>query len=527
LADYIIVGAGSAGCVLANRLSADPNTEVVLLEAGGPDSDPYIRAPGGHRNLMLSGRYDWGYHTVAQPECQNRDFYWPRGKVLGGSSSINGMVYMRGDPSDFDRWAQMGNQGWSYADVLPYFKRAEGYEGGESDVHGGSGPLKTSKVKGFHPLSKAWIDAGVAAGYPYNDDFNSAEQEGFGPLYSTIFKGKRASSACSYLRPVRNRPNLNVIVNAQATRVILEKGRAVGVEMIRDGRLEVLRADREVVLSGGAINSPHLLQLSGIGNAKHLRSAGIEVQHELKGVGENLQDHLAVAVRQRTSGPYSTLGLLHPLRVALGMAQYALFGSGPGSHSGFQAIACLKTRPDIVAPDIQIHFMTLLYADHGREIINQHGFQPLVNIQRPESIGNVRAISADPLVHPAIDPRYLSEHTDLVTLRDGIKIVREVIAQEPLNKFRGSEHTPGAGVKTDAAIDSFIRAACTTQYHPTSTCKMGKDDMAVVDDRLKVHGLEGLRVVDASIMPKIVSANTNAATIMIAEKAADCILAAA
>jgi choline dehydrogenase len=524
MADFIIIGAGSAGCVLANRLSADPNVNVVLLEAGGPDTNPYIRAPGGHRNLMLSGKFDWGYHTVAQPECDGRTFYWPRGKVLGGSSSINGMVYMRGDPSDFDRWAQLGNRGWSYADVLPYFKRAEGYEGGEDVFHGGSGPLKTSKVKAFHPLSKAWIDAGIAAGYPYNDDFNTDKQEGFGPLYSTIHKGIRASSAWSYLRPVRNRPNLEVIVKAHAARIIIESDRAVGVEYIRDGRRELLRADREVILSGGAINSPHLLQLSGIGNPQHLRTAGIEVRHELKGVGENLQDHLAVAMRQLTTGTHSTLSHLNPARVGLSMLQYALFRSGAGAHSGFQAIACLKTRPDVVAPDIQIHFMTLLYSDHGREIIRQHGFQPLVNIQRPESTGFIRAVSADPLVHPAIDPRYLSASSDLVVLREGIKIVREVIAQKPLDRFRGAEHTPGAGAKSDAEVDAFVRQACVTQYHPTSTCKMGDDEMAVVDDRLRVRGLRGLRVADASVMPKIVSANTNAATIMIAEKASDYIL---
>lgn len=525
MADYIIVGAGSAGCVLANRLSADPHAKVVLLEAGGADTDPYIRAPGGHRNLMLSGRYDWGYNTLPQAECGGRSFYWPRGKVLGGSSSVNGMVYMRGDATDFDRWAQMGNRGWSHADVLPYFKRAEGYEGGEDAFHGGGGPLKTSKVRSYHPLSKAWLDAGVAAGYPFNDDFNAADQEGFGPLYSTIHKGVRASSAWSYLRPVRNRPNLEVIVKAHATRVILEGDRAVGVEFIRDGRREVLRADREVILSGGAINSPHLLQLSGIGNPDHLRAAGIEVRHDLKGVGENLQDHLAIAMRQLTSGPHSTLNLLNPLRVGLGMLQYALFRSGPGSHSGFQAIACLKTRPDVVAPDIQVHFMTLLYADHGREIIPQHGFQPLINIQRPESVGHVRAVSADPLVHPAIDPRYLTAKSDLVALRDGIRMVREVIAQKPFDRYRGAEHTPGAAVKSDEEIDAFIRQACVTQYHPTSSCKMGHDEMAVVDDRLRVRGLRGLRVADASVMPKIVSANTNAATIMIAEKASDCILA--
>ena len=523
MADFIIIGAGSAGCVLANRLSAVPDTTVVLLEAGGPDSSPYIRAPGGHRNLMLSGRYDWGYHTTAQPECDNRTFYWPRGKVLGGSSSINGMVYMRGDPSDFDRWAQLGNRGWSYADVLPYFKRAEGYEGGEDAFHGGSGPLKTSKVASYHPLSKAWIEAGVAAGYPFNDDFNTDRQEGFGPLNSTIHRGLRASSAWSYLRPVRGRSNLKVIVKAQATRIILEKGRAVGVEYIVDGRREVIHADREIILSGGAVNSPHLLQLSGIGNPEHLRAAGIAVHHDLPGVGENLQDHLAVALRRLTSGPYSTLSQLNPIRMGLSTLEYALFRSGAGAHSGFQAIACLKTHPGAVAPDIQVHFMTLLYSDHGREIINQHGFQILVNIQRPQSVGNVRSISADPLAKPAIDPRYLTAQADLATLRDGIKMVREVVLQKPLDRFRGAEHTPGSHVVADADIEAFVRRACVTQYHPTGTCKMGSDDLSVVDDRLAVHGIEGLRVVDASVMPSIVSANTNAATIMIAERASDII----
>lgn len=524
MADFIIVGAGSAGCVLANRLSADPAIKVVLVEAGGNDSSPYIRAPGGHRNLMLSGRYDWGYNTVPQPNCENQRFYWPRGKVLGGSSSVNGMVYLRGDPSDFDVWSQMGNRGWSYAECLPYFKKAEGYEGGESKFHGGSGPLKTSKVKDIHPLSQAWMDAGVAAGYPYNDDFNTDQQEGFGPLYSTIHDGKRASSAWSYLRPVRSRPNLTVITNAHVTKVIIEKLRAVGIQYVEGGVAKEIRATREVILSGGAVNSPHLLQLSGIGNADHLRAAGVAVLHDLKGVGENLQDHLAVPFRQLTSGPFSTLSLLNPMRVGLAMLEYALFRRGPGAHSGFQALSCIKTRPEVAAPDIQIHFMTLLYTDHGRKIIDQHGVQPLINIQRPESKGTVKIVSADPLAHPEIDPRYLSERVDLETLREGVKIVRNVMAQKPFDSFRGKELTPGADVSTDAEIDSFIRKNCVTQYHPVGSCKMGHDDLAVVDDRLRVRGVDGLRVVDASIMPRLVSANTNAPTIMIAERASDFIL---
>lgn len=524
MADFIIVGAGSAGCVLANRLSADPAIKVVLVEAGGPDSNPYIRAPGGHRNLMLSGRYDWGYNTVPQPHCDNQTFYWPRGKVLGGSSSVNGMVYLRGDPSDFDMWSQLGNRGWSYTECLPYFKRSEGYEGGESRFHGGSGPLKTSKVKEMHPLSRAWIDAGLAAGYPYNDDFNTDRQEGFGPLYSTIHDGKRASSAWSYLRPVRNRPNLKVITNAQVTKVIIDKLRAVGIEYLDRGVKKEIRAGREVILSGGAVNSPHLLQLSGIGNPEHLSAAGVKVLHDLKGVGENVQDHLAVPFRQLTSGPYSTLSLLNPAKVGLAMLQYAMFRTGPGAHSGFQALSCIKTRPEVIAPDIQIHFMTLLYTDHGREIIKQHGVQPLINIQRPESKGTIRITSDDPLAHPAIDPRYLSEKEDLITLREGVKIVREVMAQKPFDKYRGAELTPGPQVRTDAEIDSFIKKACVTQYHPVGSCKMGMDDMAVVDDRLRVRGIAGLRVVDASIMPRLVSANTNAPTMMIAEKASDFIL---
>jgi choline dehydrogenase len=524
MADYVIVGAGSAGCVLANRLSADSNIKVVLLEAGGNDTSPYIRAPGGHRNLMLSGRYDWGYNTLPQRQCENQRFYWPRGKVLGGSSSINGMVYLRGDPSDFDLWTQIGNRGWSYQDCLPFFKKSEGYEGGESEFHGGSGPLKTSKVKTMHPLSKAWIEAGIAAGYPYNDDFNTDEQEGFGPLYSTIHEGKRASSAWSYLRPVKHRKNLTVLTGAQATKIVLENGRAVGVQYLRNAAVQEVRAEREVILAGGAINSPQLLQLSGIGDADHLKMAGVAVCHDLKGVGENLQDHLAVPFRQLTSRPVSTLSTINPLQVGLAMLQYGLLRTGPGAHSGFQALSCIKTRPDLVAPDIQVHFMTLLYTDHGREIIPRHGFQPLINIQRPASRGTVRIVSSDPLEHPAIDPRYLSEREDLDTLSTGIKVVRDIVAQKPFDRFRGEELSPGRNVTSDADIGHYIRRHCVTQYHPVGTCKMGSDEMAVVDDRLRVRGVDGLRVADASIMPRLVSANTNASTIMIAEKASDYIL---
>jgi choline dehydrogenase len=522
--DYIIIGAGSAGCVLANRLSADPAVQVVLLEAGGKDISPFIHMPAGYRQLMISGAVDWGYHTVPQKHCHGRTFFWPRGKVLGGSSSINGMVYIRGHASDFDVWAQKGNPGWSYADVLPYFKRAETWEFGEDEYHGGSGPLRTSRVKEFHPLARAFFAAAQQAGYPRIPDVNVAEPEGFGPLDSTISGGRRSSTAYCYLKPALARPNLTVVTRAHASRVIVEGGRAVGVEYVENGQVKLLRAEREVILSGGAINSPQLLQLSGIGDGDHLRSVGIRTVHELKGVGQNLSDHVATEIQQACRAPISLLRELQPLNMAKSLLQYAMFKTGPVAHPGIQAVGFIKTRPEVVAPDVQIHFIMVMYGDHGRQLHKQHGYQPLINVQRPDSLGTVLIRSSDPMQAPAIDPNYLAAPEDLRVLRDGIRLTREILAQQAFDPYRGDELTPGPEVRTDAEIDDFLRHNCHTQYHPVGTCKMGPDPLAVVDHQLKVHGLDGLRVVDASIMPVMVSANTNAATIMIAEKGAEMIL---
>jgi choline dehydrogenase len=524
MTDYVIVGAGSAGCVLANRLSADPAINVVLLEAGGPDRSPFIHMPAGYRQLMLSGAVDWGYQTVPQKHCNGRTFHWPRGKVLGGSSSVNGMVYIRGHASDYDGWAQMGNRGWSYSDVLPYFKRAENWELGEDEFHGSGGPLHTSRVQEFHPLARAWLEAGVQAGYPRNPDVNASSQEGFGPLDSTITKGRRASTAYCYLRPALTRPNLRVITHALASRVLIEGGRAVGVEYVRKGRTEVIRADAEVILAGGAINSPQLLQLSGVGDGDHLRSVGIRTVHDLPGVGQNLSDHVATEIQQECTQPISLLKELKPVNIAKSLVRYALTRDGPIAHPGIQAVGFVKSRPDLVAPDIQYHFIMIMYGEHGRTLHKSHGYQPLINVQRPESVGTVLIRSNDPTRHPEIDPNYLAAEEDVRVLREGVKICRDVLAQKAFDPYRGIEVSPGPDVKTDAQIDDYVRRSAHTQYHPVGTCKMGADPMAVVDAALRVRGLGGLRVIDASIMPKMVSANTNAATIMIAEKGADMIL---
>jgi len=524
MTDYIIIGAGSAGCVLANRLSADPAVKVTLLEAGGKDSSPFIHMPAGYRHLMTSGVVDWGYHTVPQKHCYGRSFAWPRGKVLGGSSSVNGMVYIRGDASDFDHWAQLGNPGWSYADVLPYFKRSESWDLGEDKFHGGSGPLRTSRLTEFHPLAKAWMDAGEQAGYPRNPDVNGASQEGFGPLDSTIGDGRRSSTAFSYLKPALKRPNITVITHALTTRIIVKSGRAVGVEYVRNGRTETLMADREVLLSGGAINSPQLLQLSGIGAGDHLNKLGIKVVHEVEGVGQNLSDHVSTEIQQVCLQPISLLRELKPWNVARHLLRYAIDRGGPVAHPGIQAVTFLKTRPEVVAPDIQIHFIMIMYGENGTKLHEKHGFQPLISVQRPESLGTVMITSTDPSVQPAIDPNYLASNSDVITLREGIKLAREVIAQKAFDPYRGEELNPGPKIKTDAEIDEYVRRTAHTQFHPVGTCKMGHDATSVVDSELKVHGLDGLRVIDASVMPAIVSANTNAAVIMIAEKVSDMIL---
>jgi choline dehydrogenase len=522
--DYIIVGAGSAGCVLANRLSADPTTKVLLLEAGGRDTNPFIHMPAGYVALMRGGWIDWGYHTEPQKQLNNRKLFWPRGKVLGGSSSVNAMVYVRGCHSDYDNWRQLGNAGWSYTDCLPYFRKAETYERGADDFHGSDGPLRVSRPSVKSALSKAWIEAGQQAGYPYNDDFNGTTQEGFGPLDATISSARRASAAVCYLKPALPRPNLTVITKAQTSRILFEGNRAVGVEYVQDKQVHQIRAEREVILSGGAINSPQVLLLSGVGDGDHLREQGIKTVTDLKGVGQNLQDHLHSSVKWSCTQNITLFNNVKPLGAALAMAQYYLFKSGPSTTPGLEALAFLKSRPEVADPDLQYHFVMALYNDHGRDIVQRHGFMSYFNLSRPESRGYIKLRSTDPLAHPIIEPNYLESENDLRTLRAGLKISRDVIAQNAFDPYRGEELAPGPAVKTDKEIDDYIRQNSETLYHPVGTCKMGSDAQAVVDDQLRVHGVEGLRVVDASIMPRLVSGNTNAPTIMIAEKAADMIL---
>ena len=527
--DYVIIGAGSAGCVLANRLTEDPQTKVLLLEAGGKDSSIMVKMPAGVGALIgKAGTYNWGFWTEEEPNLENRKLWWPRGKGWGGSSSINGMIYIRGHARDYDQWRQMGLSGWSYRDVLPYFKRSEALEGGGDAWHGGEGPLKVSKASSPNPIYKATVEAGRQAGHPVTSDFNGFQQEGWGPYQMTIHDGQRWSAARGYLHPALARPNLTCITGARTSKIVIENGRATGVEYIdaKSGEKKIVHADKEVLLSAGAVQSPQILQLSGIGDPEELGKFGIPVVKALKGVGANLQDHLDVTMSWECPQPITAFSLRKGLvkTLMIGM-NYAFFGKGLGRQQFLESGAFLKSRPDLDRPDLQIHTVLAIMQDHGKVAVPKDGFTLHVCQLRPESRGRVGLRSANPTDDPAIFANYLATEEDRRALREGVRMMRKVAEQSALDAYRTEELFPGKDVESDEQIDAWIRKHAETIYHPVGTCKMGQasDEMAVVDGELKVFGVEGLRVIDASVMPTLVGGNTNAPTIMIAEKISDVI----
>jgi choline dehydrogenase len=518
--DYIIIGAGSAGCTIANRLAEDYALRILILEAGPPDDSFLLKMPAGFASLPENSPYNWRYETVAQKHCNGRRMFWPRGRTLGGSSSINAMLYVRGNAWDYDHWRQLGNEGWSYPDVLPFFKKAENNERGADDFHGTGGPLNVADQTDPSKLNEGFLKACEQAGHKRVKDFNGANQEGVGYYQVTQKEQQRCSTASAYLRPAyeRNKNNVHIVSDALVERIILDKNRAMGVRYVLNGRDEVARCRREIILSGGAVNSPQLLMLSGIGPADHLKSVGIRPLFDLPGVGGNLQDHLDAAVLQfcKTRDTYDRANKLYSLY------KYWRHKKGPGTSPIAETGGFLSTRSGLAAPDIQLHFLPVLVIDHGRTRLKKDGYSLHVCTLRPESTGTIRLASPDPKAHPLIDANYLAERKDLDTLIAGVKMGREIFAQSGLDPYRAEEFQPGAAVKTDAELEHWIRAKCETIYHPVGTCKMGPDNdtMAVVDNQCRVRGLEGLRVVDASVMPTLVGGNTNAPTIMIAERVA-------
>jgi choline dehydrogenase len=522
--DYIIVGAGSAGCVLANRLSADPGHRVLLVEAGGSDTNPWIHIPVGYFKTMHNPATDWCYVTEPDEGIASRRLQWPRGKVLGGSSSLNGLLYVRGQPQDYDRWAALGNAGWSFDEVLPYFKKSEDQERGADDYHGVGGPLKVSNLRLRRPIADYFIEAATQVGIPFNEDYNGARQEGVGYFQQTAYKGFRWSTAKGFLRPARKRANLTLLTKAHTTRVLFEGGSAVGVEYLRRGKLHQAHAQREVILCAGAIGSPHILQLSGIGAKSLMERVGIPLIADLPGVGQNLQDHLQVRLVYRTSQRTLNDEVNNIFKRGWVGLQYLLNRTGPLTLAASQVAIFTRSQPQLERPDIQFHMQPLSADKPGDGAHKFSAFTASVCQLRPHSRGYLAIRSRDPLEHPAIHPNYLSDERDRRVAVDGIKVARRIAAAPALSQHIIDEYVPGYQYRSDDELLDAARRYSQTIYHPTSTCKMGQDDMAVVDERLRVHGIRDLRIVDASVMPEIVSGNTNAPTIMIAEKASDLIL---
>jgi choline dehydrogenase len=523
--DYIIVGAGSAGCVLANRLSASSKHSVLLLEAGPRDRNIWIHVPLGYGKLFKASHVNWMYQTEPEPGLNGRSVFQPRGKVLGGSSSINGLLYVRGQHEDYDRWRQLGNTGWGFDDVLPYFKVAEDQQRGADAFHGAGGPLPVSDSRHADPLSDAFIEAAAEAGIAKNPDFNGAAQEGAGWFQTTTRRGRRASTARSYLRPARRRSNLRVETAALAQRIVFEGRRAVAVEYKQGGTLKTARAAKEILVSSGAYNSPQLLQLSGVGPADLLKNHGIAVVMDAPGVGRDLQDHMQVRIVTRCTQPITLNDIVSsPWRKLMTGLQYAAFRTGPLTIAAGTSGAFLKTDPRLATPDVQIHFLPFSTDKMGEALHSYSGFSASVCQLRPESRGSLRIKSADPSVPPEIRINYLATETDRSVNVEALKILRKILAAPALKPFVVEEVDPGPKVTGDDELLNFCRQRGSTVYHPTSTCRMGNDPLAVVDQRLRLRGIEALRVIDASIMPDLVSGNTNAAVIMIAEKASRMIL---